>query len=381
MDFFVSYTSQDRKWAEWIAWQLEQEDWECVIQAWDFKPGDDFVAKMREAHAQSKKTLAVLSRASLASKFAAAEVNAAIRASIDGGESRLLPVRIEDCDVPDLLGNRVFIDLFEKNEADARRDLIQGVRASLATRLKPKEAVRFPVKPAFPSATEARRSGEVGAEDARRRRRTVPSPEIPRRAAGPMRMLFLACDAGIGLQLDKELHQIEDRLRPAVTAGGAEVHARFDVNPEDVLPSLNSVSPHVLHFAGNMTGDAIILGSERQGIRTVAATALVGLLRAAGSDLRLVFLNACRSLPCAEQLREVADCTIGVREEIVDAAAVQFASDFYGALGLGRSVGNAYEQARANLTFSGVDPGSPPELLCRDGVDASSIVLAPRVLR
>ena len=24
-DFFVSYTSADRSWAEWIAWQLEAE--------------------------------------------------------------------------------------------------------------------------------------------------------------------------------------------------------------------------------------------------------------------------------------------------------------------------------------------------------------------
>lgn len=35
-DFFVSYTSTDRTWAEWIAWQLEAEDYQVVVQAWDF---------------------------------------------------------------------------------------------------------------------------------------------------------------------------------------------------------------------------------------------------------------------------------------------------------------------------------------------------------
>jgi len=34
-DFFVSYTSADRAWAEWIAWQLEVEGYQVVVQAWE----------------------------------------------------------------------------------------------------------------------------------------------------------------------------------------------------------------------------------------------------------------------------------------------------------------------------------------------------------
>jgi TIR domain len=41
-DFFVSYTSVDRAWAEWIAWQLEVEGYQVVVQAWDFGPGRDW---------------------------------------------------------------------------------------------------------------------------------------------------------------------------------------------------------------------------------------------------------------------------------------------------------------------------------------------------
>ncbi len=32
-DFFVSYTSADRAWAEWIAWQLEAEGYTVIVQA------------------------------------------------------------------------------------------------------------------------------------------------------------------------------------------------------------------------------------------------------------------------------------------------------------------------------------------------------------
>jgi TIR domain len=40
-DFFVSYTSADRAWADWITWQLESEGYHVVVQAWDFGPGRD----------------------------------------------------------------------------------------------------------------------------------------------------------------------------------------------------------------------------------------------------------------------------------------------------------------------------------------------------
>ena len=33
-DFFVSYTQADRGWAEWIAWQLEEDGYRVLLQAW-----------------------------------------------------------------------------------------------------------------------------------------------------------------------------------------------------------------------------------------------------------------------------------------------------------------------------------------------------------
>jgi hypothetical protein len=58
-DFFVSYTSTDRTWAEWVAWQLEQVGCQVIIQAWDIEPGDNLVARMREALEHADRTLAL----------------------------------------------------------------------------------------------------------------------------------------------------------------------------------------------------------------------------------------------------------------------------------------------------------------------------------
>ena len=49
VNFFVRYTSADRPWAEWIAWQLEDAGQRVIVQAWDMRPGSSFVVEMHEA--------------------------------------------------------------------------------------------------------------------------------------------------------------------------------------------------------------------------------------------------------------------------------------------------------------------------------------------
>jgi hypothetical protein len=41
--FFISYTGADKAWAEWMAWELEAAGQTTKLQAWDFRPGTNFV--------------------------------------------------------------------------------------------------------------------------------------------------------------------------------------------------------------------------------------------------------------------------------------------------------------------------------------------------
>ena len=41
INFFISYNKADKTWAEWVAWQLEANGYTTVIQAWDFKAGNN----------------------------------------------------------------------------------------------------------------------------------------------------------------------------------------------------------------------------------------------------------------------------------------------------------------------------------------------------
>jgi hypothetical protein len=42
-DFFISYTTVHEPWARWIAVTLERAGYTTLLQAFDFRPGSDFI--------------------------------------------------------------------------------------------------------------------------------------------------------------------------------------------------------------------------------------------------------------------------------------------------------------------------------------------------
>lgn len=140
-DFFVSYTGADERWAEWIAWQLERAGFVVVIQAWDFRPGNNFVVEMNRASAAARRTIVILSPASLSSGFVESEWATAFAQDPTGIHRKLVPVRVEECNIAGLLGQIVYVDLVGKTDAEAVRELLAGVEPG---RSKPVAAPAFP---------------------------------------------------------------------------------------------------------------------------------------------------------------------------------------------------------------------------------------------
>ncbi|WP_133150779.1 toll/interleukin-1 receptor domain-containing protein, partial [Frankia canadensis] len=159
-DFFVSYTRADREWAEWISWQLEEAGYRVLVQAWDFVAGSNWQIRMQQGVQHSQRTVAVLSAAYLTSVYGQSEWQAAQAADPHGFGRKLLPVRVEDCPRPGLLGGVVSIDLFHHNPDTAGPHLLDHVRHALTGRAKPTTPPDFPVHrlnapahvPAFPTA-------------------------------------------------------------------------------------------------------------------------------------------------------------------------------------------------------------------------------------
>jgi hypothetical protein len=92
-------------------------------------------------------------------------------------------------------------------------------------------------------------------------------------------------------------------------------------------------------------------------------------------NVRLVVFNTCQSRKHAEAVTAHVDVAIGMNASIDDEAARIFAAQFYSAIGFGRSVQQAFEQARLELELEGIQGAAIPELFARPGVDPNQIFL------
>jgi TIR domain-containing protein/NB-ARC domain-containing protein len=155
-DFFISYNKADRKWAEWIAWQLEEASYTTIIQAWDFKAGGNFILAMDQATKEAERTVAVLSEDYLKSLYTQPEWADAFRRDPTSEQGLLMPVRVQECTLSGLLAAVVYIDLVGLDEETAQEALLEQARPG---RGKPKTVPSFPgssphtltKKPVFPN--------------------------------------------------------------------------------------------------------------------------------------------------------------------------------------------------------------------------------------
>ncbi|WP_196219705.1 tetratricopeptide repeat protein [Microcystis aeruginosa] len=138
--FFVSYNGRDKQWAEWIAWILEEAGYSVIIQAWDFRPGSNFVLEMQNATVQAEKTLAVLSNNYLNALYTHPEWAAAFAQDPTGQKRTLIPIRVSECEIKGLWQQIVYADVVNLSEAEAK----DVVLAALQERAKPTQAPGFP---------------------------------------------------------------------------------------------------------------------------------------------------------------------------------------------------------------------------------------------
>lgn len=125
-DFFISYTGTDVKYATWVAEILELNGFTVTIQAWDFRPGDNFVSKINEALIECRKLIVILSNNYLKSSWCEAEWTSKL--AEDTHNQCIIPIRIEPVDVSGLLLPIVYIDIVDMSEEDAKTAILNGVK-------------------------------------------------------------------------------------------------------------------------------------------------------------------------------------------------------------------------------------------------------------
>jgi hypothetical protein len=144
-DFFISYNQADKAWAEWLAWQLEAAGYDVIIQAWDFRPGMNFMAVMHQALTTSQRFIGVLSPHYLGAPYAQQELMAALAHDPLGQKGNIILVKVQPCELTGLLPVIIHIDVVGLEAEPAKVALLNGVGVN---RAKPLTEPPLPTPPA-----------------------------------------------------------------------------------------------------------------------------------------------------------------------------------------------------------------------------------------
>jgi TIR domain len=111
LSVFVSHASQDKRIASRVAMGLKAFDYDTWYDDWELLPGDSIIDRIEVAISQTDVLLVLLSKSSVGSKWVRRELSAGLARQLSGKGVMVIPVVVEDCEIPDMLANTKYVDL------------------------------------------------------------------------------------------------------------------------------------------------------------------------------------------------------------------------------------------------------------------------------
>ena len=138
---------------------MQAEGYSVILQAWDFRPGGNFVLQIDAAIKTTRRTVAVLSPDYLNPNaiYSYQELAATLVQDPAGPQGKVLPARVRECKPGGLLAPITYIDLVDLDSAAARSALLSGVRQSrnlpsIEPLFPGQASAMLPQTPSFPGA-------------------------------------------------------------------------------------------------------------------------------------------------------------------------------------------------------------------------------------
>jgi CHAT domain len=155
------------------------------------------------------------------------------------------------------------------------------------------------------------------------------------------------------LAVDLEEREIVEELQRVPFGDRIDLRLRPASSADNLLNDLMEHRPSVLHFSGHGFVEGIVIEGPGRApvLASEAALARLCQIPEVASNLRLLILNACLTAEQAKSLASIVPAVIGTLDSIQDAAAIDFASGFYNALGRGTSVASAFSAGVAQVSL------------------------------
>jgi hypothetical protein len=126
MPVFISYSRQDRAFVDRLAVQLVNNKVNVWLDRWELHVGDSLLTKIQDAVSGASALLVILSKASVASEWCRKELNAGLMRELNEKRVVVLPILLEDCDIPVFLKEKLYAD-FRENFDEGLHTVVESI--------------------------------------------------------------------------------------------------------------------------------------------------------------------------------------------------------------------------------------------------------------
>lgn len=176
------------------------------------------------------------------------------------------------------------------------------------------------------------------------------------------------------LRLDEEVREIEQALHRSSRRAVFALKAIWAPRSRDLRRALLDEQPQIVHFSGHGSVEGLLLENTTGDAVVVPPEALKDLFNLFNDNLECVLLNACYSEAQATALATRIPHVIGMKEEIADDSALEFAVGFYDALSAGRPVEQAFQFGCNAIDLLGRQNNPQPIILSKSSILASGVL-------
>jgi hypothetical protein len=148
-----------------------------------------------------------------------------------------------------------------------------------------------------------------------------------------------------------------------------------EVVSSELVTTLASEKPNILHFSGHAQKDGIILNWKNEGSAIINERLFREIINNLKPEIQLVVLNACNTATIAKKIASSVGCSIGTTTDIEDRTAILFASKFYLMMALGYSIKKSFNLSITNLEVEELSDYRNYKIFQRDDVNPDDLYL------